>query len=32
MREARKTLKEYPGIELVNFSGLKELGNMLLNE
>ncbi|KAM0832093.1 hypothetical protein ACQ4PT_065114 [Festuca glaucescens] len=32
MREAGKTLKEYPGIELPNSSGLKELGNRLLNE
>jgi hypothetical protein len=32
MREAGKTIKEYPGIELPNSSGLKELGNRLLNE
>ena len=32
MREVGKTLKEYPRIKLPNSSGLKELGNRLLNE
>ena len=32
MRQAGKTLKEYPGIELPDSSEIKELGNRLLNE
>ena len=32
MRETGRTLKEYPGIELPDSAGLKELGNRLLNE
>ena len=32
MRQPGQTLKEYPGIELPNSTGLKELGNRLLNE
>lgn len=32
MREAGKTIKEYPEIQLPNSSGLNELGNKLLNE
>jgi ATP-dependent DNA helicase PIF1 len=32
MRQAGKTLKEYPGIEMPNSSILKELENRLLNE
>ncbi|KAM0832273.1 hypothetical protein ACQ4PT_065011 [Festuca glaucescens] len=32
MREAGKTIKEYPEIQLPNSPGLNELGNKLLNE